>query len=56
VLAVGVGSMLWHVVLSVGMAAVGKRAGSKVLAAVDVASGAALVGFGGVLAWRTLRN
>ncbi len=55
VIGVGIGSMLWHVVLAVGMAAAGKRASSRVLSAVDYASGAALVGFGGVLAWRTIR-
>jgi putative LysE/RhtB family amino acid efflux pump len=56
VIGVGVGSFAWHVALAVGMAAVGKRAGSRILAAVDDASGAALVGFGGILAWRTIRS
>jgi putative LysE/RhtB family amino acid efflux pump len=53
---VGLGSMAWVSLLAVGMAAARRRVGPRLLAALDAAAGTAIVGFGGVLAWRTLRE
>jgi putative LysE/RhtB family amino acid efflux pump len=53
---VGVGSALWHAVLTGGVALAGRRVGNRMLAAVDVIAGLGLVGFGGVLASRPLRD
>jgi putative LysE/RhtB family amino acid efflux pump len=56
VAAIGVGSFLWHVVLSAGFALVGRRAGARTRRGVDAAAGVGLLGFGGLLTWRALRN
>jgi putative LysE/RhtB family amino acid efflux pump len=47
-----VGSWAWHVVLSVVMAGLGRRAGTRTLATVDVVSGVGIAGFGLALGWR----
>jgi putative LysE/RhtB family amino acid efflux pump len=56
VLAIGVGSMLFHLVLAAVMAVVGGRVGERGLRAVDAVSGIGLVGFGGLLAYRTVTD
>jgi threonine/homoserine/homoserine lactone efflux protein len=42
--------------LAVAVALLRRRLGTRVLRAVDVTSGAALVGFGGALGYRTLHD
>jgi putative LysE/RhtB family amino acid efflux pump len=54
--AIGVGSFAWHVALSAGFAIAGRRTGPRTERAVDVAAGAGLIGFGGLLTWRALRS
>ena len=53
---VGLGSMAWVTLLALGVAAARARVGPRLLQALDAAAGTAIVGFGGVLAWRTLRD
>jgi putative LysE/RhtB family amino acid efflux pump len=53
---VGLGSMAWVTVLAVGVAAARERIGPRMLQTLDVTAGTAIVGFGGLLAWRTLRE
>jgi putative LysE/RhtB family amino acid efflux pump len=50
------GSLTWMCVLTGGVALARRAIGPRALRAVDALSGAGLVGFGGVLAWRTLRD
>jgi putative LysE/RhtB family amino acid efflux pump len=54
--AVCVGSFVWFVLLSAGTAAGRRYVGPKLVSAVDVVSGVAIVGFAGLLGWRTLRD
>jgi len=56
VIGVGLGSMAWVTVLAVGVAAARNRVGPRLLTSLDTAAGTAIVGFGGLLAWRTLRE
>lgn len=56
VVAIGLGSLLFHLVLAALMAVLGGRIGARGLAAVDVVSGVGLVGFGGLLAYRTVTD
>jgi len=56
VVGVGVGSLAWHVVLSVVSGRLGRRSGPRALRAVDAVSGGAILGFAGLLAWRSLRG
>ena len=53
---VGIGSMVWVTLLALGVAAARARVGPRLLKALDAAAGTAIVGFGGLLAWRTLRE
>ena len=53
---VGLGSLSWMCVLTGGVALARRALGPRALRVVDALSGAGLVGFGGVLAWRTLRD
>jgi putative LysE/RhtB family amino acid efflux pump len=54
--AVCVGSFVWFVLLSAGTAAGRRYLGPKLVSAVDVVSGIAIVGFAGLLGWRTLSD
>jgi putative LysE/RhtB family amino acid efflux pump len=54
--AVCVGSFVWFVLLSAGTAAGRRYLGPKLVSAVDVVSGVAIVGFAGLLGWRTLSD
>ena len=53
---VGLGSALWDVALATGTAVVCQFVGDRALRAVDVIAGAGLLGFGGLLAYRTLND
>ena len=53
---VGIGSMTWVTLLALGVAASRARVGPRLLKTLDAAAGTAIVGFGGLLAWRTLRE
>jgi threonine/homoserine/homoserine lactone efflux protein len=55
-LGVGLGTLTWYGGFSTAVALVRKRVGTRVVRLVDVASGTGLVGFGGVLAYRTLHE
>ena len=52
----GVGSVLWFTVLSCAVALARHRIGTRLLRAVDTISGTGLVAFGGLLAFRTVRD
>ena len=53
---VGLGSMAWVTILAIGVALARKRVGDRLLTGLDAAAGTAIIGFGGLLAWRTLRE
>ena len=53
---VGLGSMAWVTLLAIAVAAARRRGGPRLLKTLDAAAGTAIVGFGGLLAWRTLRE
>ena len=53
---IGLGTFVWFTFLSTVVAATRRRIGRRGLQTVDVASGAGLLGFAGVLGWRTLRQ
>ena len=53
---VGLGSMAWVTILAVGVVLARKRVGDRLLTGLDAAAGTAIIGFGGLLAWRTLRE
>jgi putative LysE/RhtB family amino acid efflux pump len=53
---IGVGSFAWFTVLSLGMAALRRRIGDRGLRAADALAGLGLIGFGGLLGWRAVRN
>jgi putative LysE/RhtB family amino acid efflux pump len=53
---VGLGSMAWVTVLALGVSAGRARVGPRLLKTLDAAAGSAIVAFGGLLAWRTLRE
>jgi putative LysE/RhtB family amino acid efflux pump len=53
---VGLGSLSWMVILASGVALARRALGPNALKAVDALSGAGLLGFGGLLAWRTLHD
>ncbi len=54
-LGVGIGSWAWFSLLSVGVSALRRASSGVSVRAMDLASSLALVGFGGLMAWRTLR-
>jgi putative LysE/RhtB family amino acid efflux pump len=51
---VGLGSMTWMALLASGVSIARRWVGDRALRAVDVIAGAGLLGFGGLLAYRTL--
>jgi putative LysE/RhtB family amino acid efflux pump len=53
---VGLGSLTWMCVLTGGVSIAGRFVGDRMLRAVDGLAGAGLVAFGGLLAYRTLRD
>jgi putative LysE/RhtB family amino acid efflux pump len=53
---VGLGSMAWVTLLALGVSATRARVGPRLLRTLDAAAGSAIVAFGGLLAWRTLRE
>jgi putative LysE/RhtB family amino acid efflux pump len=53
---VGLGSLSWMVILASGVALARRALGPSALRAVDALSGVGLLGFGGLLAWRTLHD
>ena len=55
-LGVGLGTLSWYGGFSTAVALVRKRVGERLLRFVDVASGCGLIGFGGLLGYRTLHG
>jgi putative LysE/RhtB family amino acid efflux pump len=53
---VGAGTLTWFTILSGGLALARRRVGPRLLSIVDAASGAAILGFAGLLGWRTLAH
>ena len=53
---VGLGSMAWVTILALSVSAARARVGPRLLKTLDAAAGSAIVAFGGLLAWRTLRE
>ena len=51
----GIGSLAWMTVLTGGVSLAGRFVGDRMLRAVDGLAGIGLLGFGGLLAFRTLR-
>jgi len=52
---VGVGSIAWFTVLSAGASLARRRVGRRTVQILDVVSGAGILGFAGVLGYKTLR-
>ena len=53
---VGIGSMTWMSLLASGVSVSRRWVGDRLLRTVDVAAGSGLVAFGGLLAYRTMRE
>ena len=53
---VGLGSLAWMVFLTGGVSLAGRFVGDRLLRTVDGLAGMGLIGFGGLLAFRTLRD
>jgi putative LysE/RhtB family amino acid efflux pump len=53
---VGLGTLTWFTGLSLALAAARTRIGPRLLPAIDAGAGIGLLGFAGVLGWRTLRE
>jgi len=53
---VGIGSMAWFAILSVGMAVLRRRIGGRGLRLADGLAGLGLLGFGGLLGWQALHQ
>jgi putative LysE/RhtB family amino acid efflux pump len=53
---VGLGSLTWMTILAAGVSVARPWVGPRLLRAVDAVAGAGLLGFGGLLAYRTLRD
>ena len=53
---VGLGSLTWMTILTGGVSLARRRVGPRLLRAVDGVAGAGVLGFGGLLAYRTLRD
>jgi putative LysE/RhtB family amino acid efflux pump len=51
---VGIGSMTWMAILATGVSVARRWVGDRALRAVDGLAGAGLIGFGGLLAYRTI--
>jgi threonine/homoserine/homoserine lactone efflux protein len=56
VAAIGCGSFAWYALLSVAAAVARRRVGPRALRIADALSGLGVIGFGGLLGWRTLRH
>jgi threonine/homoserine/homoserine lactone efflux protein len=56
VAAIGCGSFTWYALLSAVAAAARRRVGPRALRIADALSGVGVIGFGGVLGWRSLRH
>jgi putative LysE/RhtB family amino acid efflux pump len=56
ILGVGLGSAAWDTGLASGTSLVGRAAGRRFVAAVDVIAGAGMLAFGGALAYRSLHE
>jgi putative LysE/RhtB family amino acid efflux pump len=54
--AVCVGSFVWFMLLSAGTAIGRRYVGERLVAAIDAVSGLAIVGFAGLLGWRTAQS
>jgi putative LysE/RhtB family amino acid efflux pump len=55
-LGIGCGTFSWFFLLSSGLAVGRRRLGRRLIAAADVVSGMALIGFAGLLAWRAAQD
>ncbi len=53
---VGFGTLTWFTALSLALAAARPRIGPRLLPAIDAGAGIGLLGFAGVLGWRTLHE
>ncbi len=53
---VGAGTFTWFLVLSAALSLVRRRVGLRLLTAVDAVSGTAILGFAGLLGYRTVRH
>ena len=53
---VGLGSLSWMTILALGVSAARRRVGPRLLKAIDVGAGGAIVGFGAVLGVRALQS
>jgi putative LysE/RhtB family amino acid efflux pump len=53
---VALGTLTWYGGFSTAVALLRKRVGARLLRGIDVASGAGLIGFGGLLGYRTLEE
>lgn len=53
---VALGTLTWYGGFSTAVALLRKRVGARLLRGVDIASGAGLIGFGGLLGYRTLHE
>jgi putative LysE/RhtB family amino acid efflux pump len=53
---VAIGTLTWFTFLSGTLAVARRRVGPRVVAGVDVVSGVAILGFAGLLGWRTVAN
>ena len=53
---VGAGTLSWFTILSGGLALARRRVGKRLLAIVDAVSGTAILGFAGLLGWRTIAH
>ena len=56
VLGVGLGSLAWMSTLATGMAAARRRIGARATRAIDVLAGLGLIGFGGAVAYSSVRD
>ena len=56
IVGVAMGTFTWFFALSVGLSLARRRVGPRLLVAVDAISGAILVGFAALLAWRTVTD
>jgi putative LysE/RhtB family amino acid efflux pump len=53
---VGVGTLTWFTILSGTLSIARRRIGTRILRIVDVVSGTAILGFAGLLGWRTIAH
>ena len=53
---VGAGTFTWFLVLSLALSVARRRVGPRLLTAVDLASGTAILGFAGLLGYRSVRH